>query len=96
MAGTTDDVKAEDPKAEKQAQAEMKARSGREAMADYRARETAADDNANRLKGLRLARDAEAAAQEARTPAPAPKRAKKATAPGKGRHPDHLTPEKDG
>ena len=42
---------------EKQTQAETKAQSAREAMADYRARETAADDNVNRLKALRLVRD---------------------------------------
>ena len=57
---------------EKQAQAETKAQSAREAMADYRARETAADDNVNRLKALRLARDAEASAEDTKTPTAVP------------------------
>ena len=48
---------------EKRAQAEIKAQSAREATADYRARKAAADDNADRLKALRLTRDAEAAGQ---------------------------------
>ena len=57
----------------KQAQAETKAQDGREATADYRAREAAADDNAHRLKGLRLARDAEAADQDTKELMAAPK-----------------------
>ena len=82
---------------EKQAQAETKAQAGREAMADYRAREAAADDNAHRLKGLRLARDAEAAGQDTQEPMAAPKarRAKKAAAPDEGLHPDQLTTENE-
>jgi hypothetical protein len=83
---------------EKQAQAETKAQAGREATADYRAREAAADDNAHRLKGLRLARDAEAADQAANARAPVAKarRARKATRPDEGLRPDQLTTESDG
>ena len=82
---------------EKQAQAETKAQAGREATADYRAREAAADDNAHRLKGLRLARDAEAAGQETQEPMAAPKvrRAKKVAAPDEGLRPDQLTTKSD-
>ncbi len=81
----------------KQAQAETKAQAGREATADYRAREAAADDNAHRLKGLRLARDAEAAADDTGAPAPAPKARKaKKVAPDEGFLPDQLTTESDG
>ncbi len=66
MTSLPDEPGAKEAKAkEKQAQAETKAQDGREATADYRAREAAADDNAHRLKGLRLARDAEAAADDA-------------------------------
>jgi hypothetical protein len=83
---------------EKQAQAETKAQSAREAMADYRARETAADDNVNRLKALRLARDAEASAEETKPPTAVPtgRGTKKARAPDEGLRPDQLTTENDG
>ena len=81
---------------EKRAQAEAKAQSGREATANYRARETAADDNANRLKVLRLAREAEAADAQLPTTAPKAGRANKATAPDEGLRPDQLTTENDG
>ena len=81
----------------KQAQAETKAQAGREATADYRAREAAADDNAHRLKGLRLARDAEAADQDPQEPMAAPEARKtKKVAPDEGFRPDQLTAENDG
>ena len=81
----------------KQAQAETKAQDGREATADYRAREAAADDNAHRLKGLRLARDAEAADQDLQElmAAPEARKAKRA-ALDQGPRPDQITTENDG
>ena len=81
----------------KQAQAETKAQDGREATADYRAREAAAGDNAHRLKGLRLARDAEAAHQGPQEPITAPE-ARKAqrVALDQGPRPDQITTENDG
>ncbi len=82
---------------EKQAQAETKAQAGQMAMADYRAREIAADDNAHRLKGLRLARDAEAADQDPQEPMAAPEARKaKRAALDQGPRPDQLTTENDG
>ena len=82
----------------RRAQADVKVQSAREAMADYRARETAADDNADRLKTLRLTRDAEIAAEAADEPTAGPK-ARKATEiarPDEGLRPDQLTTENDG
>lgn len=81
---------------EKRALTETKAQSGREATADYRAREAAADDNANRLKVLRLAREAEAADTQLPTTAPKARRAKKTTARAFVSRPDQLTTENDG
>ena len=81
----------------KQAQAETKAQDGREATADYRAREAAAGDNAHRLKGLRLARDAKAADQDPQEPMAAPEARKtKKVAPDEDLRPDQLTAENDG
>ena len=101
MADTSDHAKAKEARAEeKLAQAEIKARSGREAMAEYRARETAADDNANRLKALRLVRNAEAAAkveeEGAPTVVPRARRTKAVKAPDQGLRPDQVTTENDG
>jgi hypothetical protein len=79
----------------KQAEAETKAQSAREAMADYRARESAADDNVNRLRALRLARDAEASAEERETATPKARRVKKGTPSNKSLRPDQLTAEDD-
>lgn len=72
--------------------------SGREAMAEYHDREAVAENNASRLKRLRLARDADAAAQSAEATRAPPKarRAKASTAPDEGLHPDQLDTEGNG
>lgn len=77
---TTEDPTAKIRAEDRAERAERMARDGAQAMADHKAQIRAVDDRTQRLRALRLARDAELAAQAPEPAAVKPKRKRVAKA----------------
>ncbi|WP_187272393.1 MULTISPECIES: hypothetical protein [Methylobacterium] len=71
---TTEDPTAKNRAEDRAERAERMARDGAQAMADHKAQIRAVDDRTQRLRAMRLAKEAEVAAQAPEPAAPKPKR----------------------